>query len=222
LLNRSIKRGDHGSDVLALGRALIAAKYKRGVIKNRRFGSAKDKQLRRFQRAHGIPADGILGPVTFERLKPFVDAYGMHLFSQAPKLTPQEQKFNELLAWCEKLTRDTPGYVWGGGHGPPLADLSTKQGMDCSSSCSLALWKPGLFPDYVAWVSGTFAWKYGKPGKGEFFTVYANADHVFIRFHKGPYWRFDTSPHGDGGRGPRLRRLPRFTFGFTSRHWEGF
>jgi alpha-tubulin suppressor-like RCC1 family protein len=68
-------------------------------------------------------------------------------------------------------------------------------------------------------VSGEFnGW--GKAGTGKYFTVYCNSTHVFIRLHKSQWWRFDTSPHGDGGRGPKLRYLPRFTGGFATRHWS--
>jgi hypothetical protein len=96
------------------------------------------------------------------------------------------------------------------------------QGLDCSSSSSLALKRAGLFSDNVAWVSGRFASSYGQPGPGQHFTVWANGGHVWIEFHGlGAAKRFDTSPHGSGGRGPRLRYTPRSTSGFVARHWPG-
>jgi peptidoglycan hydrolase-like protein with peptidoglycan-binding domain len=221
-LIRSIKKGNHGPDVLALKRALKRAKVKApGLVLNRRFGRALDKAVRRFQKLNGLPADGVYGERTHRLLAPFFDPYGRRLLRQAPKFTPQEERFNRLLSYMEKITRDTPGYLYGGGHGPPLSALSTRQALDCSSSTSLALDHEGMFNDDYAWVSGTFAYQYGQPGRGKFFTVYANGEHVWVRLHKGPYWRFDTSPHGDGGRGPRLRKLPRFTGRFAARHWPG-
>lgn len=221
MLNRTIKRGDAGPDVLAVKRALKAAGYGRGIVLNRKFGSAVDRQLRRWQKNHALPVDGVYGEKTHKTLLPWFDDYGKKLLEDAPKSSPEEERFNRLLSFMEKMARDTPGYVWGGGHSEPLNSLKTTDGMDCSSSCSFALWHEELFHDDWAWVSGTFE-RYGLPGGGEFFTVYANADHVWIRLHKGPYWRFDTSPHGDGGRGPRLRKLPRFTSRFVARHHAGY
>jgi hypothetical protein len=220
-LNRSIKRGDSGPDVLAVKRALKAAGMRRGIVLNRRFGGALDKQVRKFQRANLVPIDGVYGERTHKHLLPFFDAYGLELLAKAPKLSPEEARFNRLIMFMEKMTRDTPGYLWGGGHGERLENVETTQGLDCSSSCSLALWHEDLFEEDYAWVSGTFAYEYGSSGSGKFFTVYANGEHVWIRLHGSRYWRFDTSPHGDGGRGPQLRKLPRLTSRFTARHWPG-
>ena len=103
----------------------------------------------------------------------------------------------------------------------PIKDIRYDQKLDCSSSTSKALYDAGLFEgrDYAI-VSGSFD-LWGAPGKGRTFSVYYNGDHVWIRLHRTKWWRFDTSPHGDGGRGPRLRMLPRFTRGFAVRHFPG-
>lgn len=52
-----LKRGDSGSAVRALQRAL-------GVAADGEFGSATAKAVRAFQRAHGLQADGVVGPLT--------------------------------------------------------------------------------------------------------------------------------------------------------------
>jgi hypothetical protein len=218
-LKRPIARGDKGPDVLAVKRALKKAGYGKYLVMNRSFGSGLDRQLRKFQKAHDLPADGVYGDKTHAKLRYAFDFFGLQLLSQAPSVSPEELAYKDLLMWCEAVHKAAPPYVWGGGHGEPLDSVSVSQGMDCSSSCSLVLDRAGMMPGEWAWVSGTFASNYGYPGKGEFFTIYANWEHVFIRFHKGPYWRFDTSPHGEGGRGPRLRKMPRFTSGFTMRRW---
>jgi hypothetical protein len=122
-------------------------------------------------------------------------------------------------------------YVYGGGHGPPLADIRLNKvaivnikhtaGLDCSSSCSLALFRAGLFEKDTAIVSGDFA-HWGHSGEGKYFTVWYNGEHVWIQFHGlGNAWRFDTSPYGSGERGPHLRFSPRPTSGFKPRHWPG-
>lgn len=122
-------------------------------------------------------------------------------------------------------------YVYGGGHGPPLADIRIGKiaivnvghtaGLDCSSSCSLALFRSGLFEAETAITSGDFV-HWGHSGEGKYFTVWYNGEHVWIQFHGlGNAWRFDTSSYGSGGRGPHLRFSPRPTAGFKPRHWPG-
>jgi hypothetical protein len=117
---------------------------------------------------------------------------------------------------------DSP-YVYGGGHGKSLDSIKPGEGLDCSSSTSLALKRGGLFEGDMALVSGGFAVAWGRPGKGKRMTVWANDDHVWIEFNlpgkKGK--RFDTSPHGSGPSGPHVRYTDRSTAGFTPRHWPG-
>lgn len=156
---------------------------------------------------------------------PYMDAYARWMYRAyrvpPPPPSKEEVAFLKLVAAMKFMSDNTPGYLLGGGHGIPLDDVSAFQRLDCSSSTSKALFEAGLFDDRrYAIVSGQFN-QWGKPGPGEMFTVYYNDGHVFIRLHKTAWWRFDTSPHGDGGRGPKLRYLPRFTTGFGARHWPG-
>lgn len=131
-------------------------------------------------------------------------------------------KSGRFYAEAKRISDAGGTYVYGGGHGPPLNSLSSGQGLDCSSSTSLALHRAGLFNSPNAIVSGDFARDWGEPGRGQRFTVWANGGHVWTQFHGiGNAWRFDTSPYGSGGRGPRLRSTPRPTDGFTPRHWPG-
>jgi peptidoglycan hydrolase-like protein with peptidoglycan-binding domain len=215
---RMVRLGSIGTDVLAIKRALIKSGYGAGIALSPKFGAAVVKDLRRFQQNHRLHVDGVYGEKTHEKLAPYFDRYGIWLLQRAENPLPWQR----LLKAMQLISDNTPGYVYGGGHGALLKDVSVKQGLDCSSSCSLALWKAGLFPDNTAWVSGNFALHYGLPGKGRFFTVYANNEHVWIRLERSRWWRFDTSPHGDGGRGPKLRYLPRSSSDFTARHWPGF
>jgi hypothetical protein len=73
-------------------------------------------------------------------------------------------------------------YKWGGGHGRFLDN-----GYDCSGSVSFALYAAGLIggPEVA---SGLMHW--GKPGKGKWITVYANAGHTYMEVAG---IRFDTS-----------------------------
>lgn len=225
-LVRAVKRGDTGSDVLAIKRAMKKGGLGKGIVLSgkwgRNFGSALERQVRQLQKKNMLPVDGIYGEKTHKILYPFFDSYGLELMSKAPVISHEEHIYNDLLMRMEQATRETPGYLLGGGHTEPLKDVKYSEKLDCSGSSSKVLWDVGLFLPEWAWVSGTFAHEYGESGTGEFFTVYASAVHVWIRLHKGKYWRFDTSPHGDGGRGPQLRRLPRFTRSFYSRHHKGY
>jgi hypothetical protein len=136
-----------------------------------------------------------------------------------------------LKSICQVISNEKHGYLLGGGHPKKLKDIlrgGTSAGvepLDCSSSVSLALWEAKMFPGEQAIVSGEFARSWGKPGRGKEFTVWANADHVFLQ-GEGLYnhWRFDTSMQIDDDnveRGPRVRNNWRRTEGFTPRHWEG-
>ncbi len=68
-------------------------------------------------------------------------------------------------------------YLYGGAHGTPLDEIQAAY--DCSSSTSYALHAAGLFkPDY-AYVSGQYE-TWGKPGPGQWVSIYANSEHVFM------------------------------------------
>jgi hypothetical protein len=127
----------------------------------------------------------------------------------------------DLMDAMHKISRQTPGYVWGGNHGPKFSEMSPSDGFDCSSSVSYALWLADMMPGDTAQVSGWFASSYGRPGRGETFTVWANGGHVFMLGEGRKKWRFDT---GDGGSGRGAKFYPdspRSTAGFTPRHFKG-
>lgn len=180
--------------------------------------------VKTFQRINDLPVSGNFGQGALDALWPYMDAYARWLYrtySPPKPKSEQDLAFERLLAAMVELDAHTPGYKLGGGHGIPLSEVSAYQKLDCSSSTSKALYEAGLFFDgEYAIVSGQFE-NWGAAGTGSYFTIYANAEHVWIRLHKSRWWRFDTSPHGDGGRGPKLRLLPRFTSGFVARHYPG-
>lgn len=137
-------------------------------------------------------------------------------------------KAGRVYAAARSISDKGYPYVWGGGHahcGTP--DRGTGRdpgtGYDCSGSVCAALAAAGLGYRVggPADVSGTMAAQWGKPGRGDRFTVWANSGHVWIQFHGMGAWRFDTSQYGSGPRGPHLRTTPRPTSGFVARHWPG-
>lgn len=128
-------------------------------------------------------------------------------------------KTRDLLAFCRQFSGP---YEYGGGHGKPLALVHTHDPLDCSSSTSRALYHASLLGSSWAQVSGWFE-EWGKPGQGRYVTVHCNADHVWVEFTLPgePWCRFDTSPHGCGSRGPRVRTCSRPTGNFVVRHPAG-
>jgi hypothetical protein len=130
----------------------------------------------------------------------------------------------DVEAVCKDISSKGYPYVWGGGHakaGHPDRGTGRDPGIgyDCSGSCGAALAEVGLgfkLGDPIPG-SGILATSWGAPGHGKTFTLFANADHVFIQ---GDGWRFDTGGPG-GGLGPRYHRQTRDTTGFTPRHWPG-
>jgi hypothetical protein len=99
-------------------------------------------------------------------------------------------------------------YKWGGGHGKWLDN-----GYDCSGSVSFALAAAGLLDGPLA--SGPLM-GWGKPGKGEWVTIYSNPGHVFMEVAG---IRFDTS--GQRVTGSRWQNDMRSTAGFVARHPAG-
>lgn len=228
-LRRPLRGGETGADVRALQRALN--RWASGAVPiplTGTFGRTTRDRLLAFQLEQGVkPAAGELDQQTLDRIWPWFDRYGRWRYRRYRPPTPEDRAFAVLVSWMRRLSDASAGYRLGAGHGVPLARLRPDDLYDCSSSTSKVLWEAGLFPDERAWVSGTIAARYGRPGRGRRFTVWANAEHVWIQLHRTRWARFDTSPHADGRpsedprRGPRLRYLPRSSAGFVPRHWEG-
>jgi hypothetical protein len=159
-----------------------------------------------------------------EKLEPAAERASRAVNAEGGSATDVDSgsKSSKLYAEAKRISDAGGPYVYGGGHGGSLSSLSSGQGLDCSSSCALALSRAGLYDGSTAVVSGDFARSYGDAGEGRNFTVWANPSHVWIEFHGlGNAKRFDTSPYGSGARGPRLRFTERPTSGFTPRHWPG-
>jgi len=214
-----IKMGSKGNQCIAVKRALARAGfgdlYAKGT-KTPLFGPYAVKNTKHFQAAHGIDQTGVVGPVTFEKLAPFFDAYSKSLY-MVPK--------DEALATARQMVQFGmlfhTGYQWGGEHDSTLQDDTPNDWFDCSSSVSFMLWHFGLMPIDHAEVSTWFE-GYGVSGAGKYVTIFANWEHVWIRFDLPEgYYRFDTSPHGDGTRGPRIRTRRRSESNFHVRHPKG-
>jgi len=102
-------------------------------------------------------------------------------------------------------------YVWGGGHRSWLS-----HGYDCSGAVGYVLHRAGLLG--ATMVSGQLE-SWGEPGAGEWITVYANAQHVYM-FVAG--LRFDTRGDLPGASGPRWHRAWVDPGQFAARHPTGY
>jgi hypothetical protein len=104
-------------------------------------------------------------------------------------------------------------YLWGGGHRSFLS-----KGYDCSGAVSYTLHAGGLLATTM--VSGQLAY-WGEAGTGEWVTVYANREHVFMVVAG---LRFDTRGNWPGVTGPRWKMGmpdPENLAGFVARHPPG-
>lgn len=195
---------------------------------NMRFSQA----VAEFQRSKGIEATGFWGRPTqnaVANLKAVdhpgewaYDATALELLEREKALrtkSPEQQKAEALYAYCGHFD---DGYCYGGEHDGNVLDDSPHACFDCSSSVSAALAHVGLLGSGVAHVSGWFK-SWGSPNRGRFVTVHAASDHVWMEFTiPGKQWaRFDTSPHGDGPTGARMRHKQRSDDRFVHRHPSG-
>jgi hypothetical protein len=104
-------------------------------------------------------------------------------------------------------------YVYGGGHGRLAGETFVDNAYDCSGSVSFALAAAGLVDRPM---DSTTLSHYGKPGRGRWVTIYANAGHAFMTVAG---LRFDTSGRAEGGSRWQARSRP--VAGFTVRHPPG-
>jgi hypothetical protein len=109
-------------------------------------------------------------------------------------------------------------YLYGGGHGLPLSTVAPAY--DCSSSVEHLLYGARLLPvDYEAASSGLES--FGAPGPGQWVTLYANADHVFM-YVAGLRWdTHNAAGPADGSTGIGWHPLIRSSDGFVARHPVG-
>jgi hypothetical protein len=132
----------------------------------------------------------------------------------APQGAPQAVK--EIIAAGNQIVGRPYGY--GAAHGLPLSYLAPAY--DCSSSVEHLLYGARLLPvDYGAGSSALE--RFGGPGPGQWVTLYASADHVFM-YVAGLRWdTHDAAGPGDGSGGIGWHPLVRSAAGFVARHPVG-
>jgi hypothetical protein len=109
-------------------------------------------------------------------------------------------------------------YVYGGGHGVALDEISSSY--DCSSSVEHLLYGARLLPVTDTVASGALE-SFGRPGPGRWVTIYASADHVFM-YVAGLRWdTWNAAGPDDGSAGIGWHPLVRDATGFVARHPVG-
>ena len=121
-------------------------------------------------------------------------------FGVPPRSAPKAVK--DVIAAGNAIAK-TP-YKWGGGHG-----RWDDTGYDCSGSVSFALHGAGLLDSPL--VSGDFA-RWGDRGPGQWITIYANAEHVYMIVAG---MRFDTSARSRTGSRWTMEARPSDGFAVT-------
>jgi hypothetical protein len=154
-LLRALKRGMKGNDALAVKRALAAAGYRAHLVLGGRFrfvfGRWAAFQLRRFQRAHGLQADGVYGARTHAKLARYFDAYGAWLMEHAPHPDPlSDDAIRRRIVANALFTYNCRGrmaYTQGSHRMDPIRHRLHRPHVptpgDCSSTVTWDYWEAG-------------------------------------------------------------------------------
>ncbi len=215
LLGRRVLRlGMHGADVKQMQRALTAAGYP--TTADGQFGPDTRASVKRYQRATGLRATGILSRSEARTLQTATQTRSRTATATTSATTADgtaaiasdgelelpagaPAAVQQIVAAANSII-DT-NYEWGGGH----ASFQSS-GYDCSGAVSFALHGGGLLSSPE---DSTGLETYGQPGKGAWVTVYSDPSHAFLVVDGRA---FDTADYGGpnipSGSGPRWRLNP--------------
>jgi peptidoglycan hydrolase-like protein with peptidoglycan-binding domain len=226
---RTLRRGMHGPDVRALQRALRKLGFR--VTADGAYGVRTLRGVKRYERREGLVPDGVVDPDEARQIAQDAgtaagssntadttttgDSAGTSS-GATPPLNPDgtasapagaPQAVAQIIAAGNQIAH-TP-YEYGGGHTDDFQD----SGYDCSGSVSFALHGAGLLPAPLD--SGEFM-SWGDEGPGQWVTIYANEDHMYMVVAG---LRFDTS--GASASGSRWQTEDRSSSGYVVRHPTG-
>ena len=215
--SRTMREGTEGTDVKQLQRYLTQAGFQ--TTADGAFGPLTARSVRAFERADERFVNGVVPPRdarairaeateatteqtdTVERGRARITKEGLAV---APADAPEAVK--QVIAAGNEIAKKP--YRYGGGHAQ-----WKDSGYDCSGSVSYALRGAGLVRrpmssgEYVDW---------GRAGRGEWITVYARGDHMFMMVAG---LRFDTSGLDEDG--TRWHTTSHSREGYAVRHPRG-
>jgi hypothetical protein len=223
--DRSLREGDHGSDVRTLQRYLTQVGLRTEI--DGQYGPHTSRRVKSWERRSDQRVNGRLSRREARKMSGQVER-GVRVFEPvtepttaapagenatlgadglavAPASAPEEVK--GAIAAANKIVGKP--YKYGGGHG-----RWNDSGYDCSGAMSYALHGAGLLNRQLT--SGDFM-SWGRAGKGSWITVYANSGHGFLVIAG---LRFDTG-WNNAGKGPRWSEKMRPTDGYVVRHPSG-
>ena len=221
--SRTMREGMNGKDVKQLQRYLNAAGY--STTADGAFGPLTGKSVRRFERADSRPVDGVVPRKDAnaiekaatnaepEQTEPVEDTAPTETgraritsdgLAVAPADAPPEVQ--QVIDAGNEIAKKP--YEYGGGHGD-----WNDSGYDCSGSVSYALHGAGLVRRPMS--SGEYP-GWGRSGRGEWITIYANGGHMFMKIAG---LRFDTSGLDEDGTRWHTTRHTRE--GYAVRHPRG-
>lgn len=122
-----------------------------------------------------------------------------------------------MIAEIEAL--DGTPYVWGGGHESADVVKNRLSKYDCSGYMSRILYVGGLLDHSLT--SGPMASLF-EPGKGDFFVIYANANHVWGEIKTASGWKEFEEGGTVGHESGWLPSGTQSTAGYSARHPQGF
>jgi peptidoglycan hydrolase-like protein with peptidoglycan-binding domain len=226
---RTLRRGMHGADVRALQRAMGKLGFR--VTADGAYGVRTLRAVKRYERRQGLVPDGVVDPDEGQQI---AQAAGTAAgasgsadttttnasagTSGGPQATLNPDGTASAPAGAPQVVAQIVAagnqiahfpYVYGGGHTDDFQD----SGYDCSGSVSFALHGAGLLSAPLD--SGEFM-SWGDQGPGQWVTIYANEDHMYMVVAG---LRFDTS--GASASGSRWQTEGRSSSGYMVRHPPG-
>jgi hypothetical protein len=212
MIRRSLHRRAHatgrGATVRTRGPSVRLLQRRLGVSVDGVFGPGTFRAVRRFQRAHALIADGVVGPATWAAL----GIPGRHPVLKRAHLRgrPGRPGRPPTVLRAVAAANRIAGFPYrlGGGHGS-FHDSA----YDCSGSVSYVLHAAGRLASPLD--SGQLM-SWGSPGRGRWITVYANPGHAYMVIHGR---RYDTT--GRSETGSRWQRADRSSAGYVARHPAG-
>lgn len=181
-----------------------------GIAPDGIFGPGTSRAVKRYQRGHGLEADGFVGPATWQALgitgsRPVLKRVRLRRPATV-HAAGVPLRVRRAINAANAIARMP--YRYGGGHGS-----FDDSGYDCSGSVSYVLRAAGGLSSPLD--SGSLM-SWGSPGKGRWITVYAHGGHTFMTVNGR---RFDTS--GREQQGSRWQPSMRSTAGYVVRHPPG-